>query len=116
VFEVEEDLVLLAQVVCPVVYRGAVGSRRLHHIYHDSGDINFVSPRERLLLRCFVVCGFTDSSGVLILLLLKEGSDSVLSPELLPRLFRQVIDHFSIESNAGHSVQDDFVRDHVTHT
>ena len=46
VFEVEEDLVLLAQVVCPVMYRGAVGSRRLHHIYHDSGDINFVSPRE----------------------------------------------------------------------
>ena len=45
-FEVEEDLVLLAQVVCPVMYRGAVGSRCLHHIYHDSGDVNFVSPRE----------------------------------------------------------------------
>ena len=87
-FEVEEDLVLLAQVVCPVMYRGAVGSRRLHHIYHDSGDIDFFSSWKWLLLSCIVVCASVDSSGVLILLLLKEGSDSVLSPELFPRLFR----------------------------
>ena len=44
--EVEEDLVLLAHVVSPIVYRGAVGSRRLHHIYHDSWDLNFVSSQE----------------------------------------------------------------------
>ena len=86
--EIEEDLVLLAQVVCPVMYRGAVRSRRLHHIDHHSWDIDFVSSRQWLLLSCFFVIILADSCGVLTLLLLKEGSDSVLSPELLPRLFR----------------------------
>jgi hypothetical protein len=87
-FEIEEDLVLLTHVISPIVYRRAVRSRRLHHIDHHSWDIDFVSPREWLLLSCFIVCAFTDSSGVPTLLLLKESSDSVLSPELLPRLFR----------------------------
>ena len=57
-----------------------------------------------------------DSSGVLILLLVKEGGDSVLSPELLPRFSRQVVDYLASESDAGHGVQDDFVRDHVTYS
>ncbi len=87
-FEIEEDLVLFAHVISPIVYRRAVRSRRLHHIDHHSWNIDFVSSREWLLLCCFVVCAFTDSSGVLILLLLKEGGDSVLSPELLLCLFR----------------------------
>ena len=86
-FEIEEDLVLLAHVISPIVDRRAVRSRRLHHIDHYSWDIDFVSSREWLLLSCSVVCVFADSCGVLTLLLLKEGSDSVLSPELLPRLF-----------------------------
>jgi hypothetical protein len=86
--EIEEDLVLLTHVISPIVYRRAVRSRRLHHIDHHSWDIDFVSSREWLLLSCFVVIILADSCGVLTLLLLKEGSDSVLSPELLPRLFR----------------------------
>ena len=86
--EIEEDLVLFTHVISPIVDRRAVRSRRLHHIDHHSWDIDFVSPREWLLISCFIVCAFTDSSGVPTLLLLKESSDSVLSPELLPRLFR----------------------------
>ena len=86
--EIEEDLVLLTHVISPIVYRRAVRSRRLHHIDHHSWDIDFVSPREWLLLSYLVVIILADSCGVLTLLLLKEGSDSVLSPELFPRLFR----------------------------
>ena len=86
--EIEEDLVLLAHVISPIVYRRAVRSRCLHHIYHHSWDINFVSPREWLLLSCFIVIVLADSCGVLNLLLFKEGGDSVLSPESFPRLFR----------------------------
>ena len=86
--EIEEDLVLLTHVISPIVYRRAVRSRRLHHIDHHSWDIDFVSPREWLLLSCFVVIILADSCRVLTLLLLKEGSDSVLSSELFPRLFR----------------------------
>ena len=57
-----------------------------------------------------------DSSGVLSLLLVKEGGDSVLPPELLPRLSREVVDYLASESDAGHGVQDDLVRDHFTYT
>ena len=57
-----------------------------------------------------------DSSGVLFLFFIKEGCDSVLSPELLPCLSREVVDYLTSESNAGYGVQDDFVRDHVTYT
>ena len=58
----------------------------------------------------------SDSCGVLSLLLVKEGCDSVLSSELLPCLSREVVDYFTSESDAGHGVQDDFVGDHVAHT
>ena len=85
--EIEEDLVLLTHVISPIVDRRAVRSRRLHHIDHHSWDIDFVSSREWLLLSCFVVIILPGSCGVLTLLLLEEGSDSVLSPELFPRLF-----------------------------
>ncbi len=85
--EIEEDLVLLTHVISPIVYRRAVRSRRLHHIDHHSWDIDFISSRKWLLLSCFVVIILAGSCGVLTLLLLKEGSDSVLSPELFPRLF-----------------------------
>ena len=86
--EIEEDLALPTHVISPIVYRRAVRSRRLHHIDHHSWNIDLVSSRKGLLLSCFVVCVSLDSCGVLTLLLLKEGSDSVLSPELFPRLFR----------------------------
>ena len=85
--EIEEDLVLLTHVISPIVYRRAVRSRRLHHIDHHSWNINFVPSREWFLLSHFVVIILADSCGVLTLLLLKEGSDSVLSPELFPSLF-----------------------------
>ena len=107
---------LLAQVISPIVYRRAVSSRRLHQVQHHSGDIDLVSSREGLLLSCLVVCISTDSTGVLILLLLKEGGDSVLSFELLPCFFRQVVDYLASESDAGHGVKNDFVRDHIAYT
>ncbi len=69
-----------------------------------------------LFLSCTVVISVPDSSGVLILLLIKEVGDSVLSPKLLPRLSREVVDNFTSESDAGHGVQDDFVGDHVAHS
>ena len=114
--ECEEDLVFLAQVVSPIVYRRAVSSRCLHQVKHHSGNIYLVSSWKWLLLSCLVVCISTDSSGVLTLLLLKEGGNSVLSPELLPCLFPQVVDYLASESDAGHSVQYDFVRDHVAYS
>ena len=98
------------------MYRRAVSSRRLHQVKHHSGNIYLVSSWKWLLLSCLVVCISTDSSGVLILLLLKEGGDSVLSSELLPCFFRQVVDYLASESDAGHGVQDDSVRDHVAHS
>ena len=63
-----------------------------------------------------VAVSIPDSSGVLSLLLVKEGGDSVLPPELLPCLSREVVDYLTSESNAGHGVQDDFIGDHVTHS
>ena len=86
--EIEEDLVLFTHVISPIVYRRAVRSRRLHHIDHHSWNINFISSREWPLLSRFIVIILAGSCGVFALLLLKEGSDSVLSPELFPRLFR----------------------------
>ena len=69
-----------------------------------------------LFLSRFIVVIYRDSSGVLSLLLVEEGGDSVLSPELLPCFSRKVVDYLTSESNAGHGIQDDFVRDHVAYT
>ena len=69
-----------------------------------------------LFLSHFIVVIYRDSSGVLSLLLVEEGGDSVLSPELLPCFSRKVVDYLTSESNAGHGIQDDFVRDHVAYT
>ena len=69
-----------------------------------------------LFLSCIVVVSVPDSSGVLSLLLVEEGGDSVLSPQLLPCLSREVVDYFTSESNAGHGVQDDFIGDHVAYS
>ena len=88
----------------------------MHHVQHDFGHVYLISPRELLLLSCLVVVMSMDSSGVLSLLFVEEGGDSVLSPELLPCLSREVVDNLTSESDAGHGVQDDFVRDHVAHT
>ena len=57
-----------------------------------------------------------DSGGLLSPLLVEEGGDSVLSPELFPCLSREVVDYLTSESDAGHGVQDDFVGDHVAYT
>jgi hypothetical protein len=116
VFEIEENLMLGAHVVRPIVDRGAIRSRRLHHVDHHSRNIYLVSSWKGLPVSCLVVCVSFDSCGVFIFLLVKEGGDSVLSSELLPRLFGKVVDNFSSESNAGHCVQNDFIGDHVTHT
>jgi len=42
VFKIEEDLVFLAHVVRPIVDRGAISGRSLHHVDHHSGDIYLV--------------------------------------------------------------------------
>ena len=60
-FEIEEDLMLRAHVVRPIVDRGAVSSRRLHHVDHNSGDINLVTFWKGLLLSCLVNCISLDS-------------------------------------------------------
>ena len=106
---------LFAHVVCPVVDRRAVGIRRLYHVDHHSGDIYLVTFWKGLPLSCLFISISTDSCGFLILLL-KEGSDSVLSPELLPCFFRQVVDCLTSKSDAGHGNQFDFFRDHVAHS
>ena len=69
-----------------------------------------------LFLSRLVVVFISDSGGVLGLLLIEKGGDSALSPELLPRFSREVVNHLSGESNVGHGVQDDFVGDHVAYT
>ena len=45
-FEVEESLMLLTHVISPEVNRRTVGSRGMHDVDHDLGDIDFFSPRE----------------------------------------------------------------------
>ena len=60
----------------------------MHHVKHDFGHVYLFTPRELLFLSCIVVVSVPGSIGVLSLLLVEEGGDSVLSPELLPRLFR----------------------------
>ena len=90
--------------------------RRLHHVDHHSGDVYLVSSWKGLLLSCIVFCISADSCGVLALLLLKEGGDSVLPSELLPCLFRQVVNNFPSKPYAGNSVQYNFVGDHVAYT
>jgi hypothetical protein len=60
--------------------------------------------------------GFWGFGVVLSLLLVEEGGDSVLSPELLLCFSRKVVYYLTSESNAGHGIQDDFVRDHVAYT
>ena len=69
-----------------------------------------------LLLSSLFVVVSLDSSGVLLLLLIEECSDSVLSSELFPCLSREVVDYLTGESNAGHGVQDDLIGDHVAYT
>ncbi len=88
----------------------------MHHVKHDFGHIYLITSRELLLLSSLFVVVSLDSSGVLLLLLIEEGGDSVLSPELLPCFSRKVVDYLTSESNAGHGIQDDFVRDHVAYT
>ena len=39
-----------------------------------------------------------------------------MSPELFPRLPREVVDYLASESDAGHGVQYDFVGDHVAYS
>ena len=85
-FEVEESLVLLAHVISPKVNRRTVCSRGMHDVYHDFGDVDFLSPRECLPLSCHILVFLLDSRGVLFFLFFKEGGNSVLPPELLPRL------------------------------
>ena len=107
--KIEKNLMLLAHIVLPIVDRGTIGSRSLHHIDHHSGDVYLVSSWKGLLLSCLVFCISADSCGVLALLLLKEGGDSVLPSELLPCFFRKVVNNFTSESYTRHGVQYDFV-------
>ena len=71
--EIEEDLVLLSHMVRPIVDRGAVCSRSLHHDDHYSGDIYLVTSRKGPPVSCLVVSASLDSCGVLIFFLLKNA-------------------------------------------
>ena len=102
-----------AQVVHSKVGRCPVASCCEHHVHHDLRNVELLTPWECRLL-CFTLSRTASSTGGPILLLLEVRSDSVLSSELFPSSFRQVVHHFSCESNAGHGVQDGFVGDHVS--
>ena len=85
--KIKEDLVFLTHVVRPIVDQSAISSGSLHHVNHHSGDIYLVTSWKGLCLSCLTCYIVVDPHGVLTNLLVEEGSDSVLSSELLPCLF-----------------------------
>jgi hypothetical protein len=112
VFKSVQLVVTEAQVVHSKVGRCPVASCCEHHVHHDLRNVELLTPWERRLL-CFILSRTASSTGGPILLLLEVRSDSVLSSELFPGSFRQVVHHFTCESNAGHGIQDGFVRNHI---
>jgi hypothetical protein len=117
--ESEESVVLVAHMIHTEVDRRAVGCRGEHHIDHYARDVDFIPagqwfPLTWLFLVGVVVTG--DSLCVPSLFFIEELGDSVLPPELDPRLFRKVIDHLTCESYACHGVQDGLVGDHVANS
>ena len=72
-FKSEKALVSLAHVIGPGVYRSTVGDSRLHHVYHDSRDINLITPWKWFSLSSLVVVvALRDSNRVPVFLLLEE--------------------------------------------
>ena len=113
VFKSVQLVMTEAQVVHSKVGRCPVTSCCKHHVHHDLRNVELLTPWECRLL-CFTLSRTASSTGGPILLLLEVRSDSVLSSELFPGSFRQVVHHFTCESNAGHGIQDGFVRNHVS--
>ena len=101
-----------AQVVHSKVGRCPVASCCEHHVHHDLRNVELLTSWECRLL-CFTLSRTASSTGGPILLLLEVRSDSVLSSELFPGSFGQVVHHLTCESDAGHGIQDGFVGDHV---
>jgi hypothetical protein len=49
-------------------------------------------------------------------LLLEVGSDSILSSKLLTGSLKQIVCHFTCESDAVNGVKDSFIGDHVSNS
>ena len=113
--ECEEPVVLVAHVVHAKVHRRAVGGGGEHHVNHHARDIDLFLPQQLLSLGWLtLVIGFVSGNwlSVLRFFSIEERGDPVLSSELDPCLFRQVVDHFFAgELYVGHRVQDGLVRD-----
>jgi hypothetical protein len=56
-----------------------------------------------------------NSGRVFLSLIFKERGYSVLLPELFPRFLCQIVDNFPGQSDAGHGIQDNLIRDHIAH-
>ena len=56
-----------------------------------------------------------DSGRAFSSLTFEEGCDSVLLPELFPCFLCQIVDNFPGQSDAGHGVQDNPIRNHIAH-
>ena len=108
VFKGVQLVVAEAQMIHTEVGRCPVASRSEHHVHHDLRNVELLSPWECRLFHFILGCT-PSTTGSPILLLFEVGSDSVLSSELFPGPFGQVIHHFACESNAGHGIQDSFV-------
>ena len=112
VFEGVQFVVAEAQVVHSEVDRRPVASRGEHHVCHDLGHVELLSSWEWLSFNSLL--SLTASSvRAFSFLHFEVGSNSVLPPELLPGTLRQVVHHFTSESDAGHGVQDGFVGNHI---
>ena len=83
VFQIEESLMFPTHMISPEVDRRAICRRRVHDVDHNLGYVYFFSPWECLPHFFFVVV-LCDSGGVIFFLFFEEGSNSILSPELLP--------------------------------
>jgi hypothetical protein len=55
------------------------------------------------------------SGRAFISLIFEEGGYSVLLPELFPCFLCQIVDNFPGQSDAGHGVQDNLIRNHIAH-
>ena len=108
VFKSVQLVVAEAQVVHSKVGRCPIASGGQHHVCHDLWHVELLSPWECRLFHFILGCT-PSSTGGPILLLFKVRSDSVLSSELFPGSFGQVVHHFACESNACHGIQDSFV-------
>jgi hypothetical protein len=91
------------------VYGSAVSRSGKHQTVHILWDPYLLLFWEVLLLWCLVVVVSLGPVGVSGLLSVIEGCYSVLPPKLLPRVSRQVVNYFTRQPDAGHSIENGFI-------